>query len=94
MAFSYVDLGPGTYSVFGEENLKTMFTLAKIFQAIFLISVPVMLCTKPCIAFFHKPVHEEDQAVEFADLSQDRPSTAINDNTVEKISTERLMVKS
>jgi len=46
-----------------------MFTLAKIFQGIFLVSVPVMLCTKPCIAFFHKPVHEEDQAVEFADLS-------------------------
>jgi len=46
-----------------------MFTLAKIFQVIFLVSVPVMLCTKPCIAFFDKPVHEEDQAVEFADLS-------------------------
>lgn len=53
-----------------------------------------MLCTKPCIALCHKPIHEEDQAVEFTDLIKERPSVAINDHSLDKASAERLMAKS
>jgi len=53
-----------------------------------------MLCTKPCLTLCHKPVHEEENAVEFTDLSSQNPQQlSINDNSIDKLPGDRIMAK-
>lgn len=52
-----------------------------------------MLCTKPCLVLCHKPVHEEESAVEFTDLSSNNPQQLSINDTVSKENQDGIRIK-
>lgn len=61
------DKTKGLPTIIGKDS-EQMYTIAVILYGLFILSVPFMLCTKPCLTLCHKGGHVHEE-VEFTNLN-------------------------